>query len=520
MQDALGAELFAFREGGGRHTLVSLAGPLFVPLLGADAVELVFAVHEAGGAFVGAWHETLRASDTRFLGCEELARRVPGAPSDGALVVWIRAPTATHPHHHVRACAMLDAYDDDGALYSLHADQFVVAESNGIELTEIVLEETEPVRTSLVVVNGPEPQPPGALRVAVRSARGETRGASYAREMAPFSVHTIVLRELFPDLVALCGGVTATLEGTFSARRLFTRPWVVTGGALVSGYHGGDRYRMASIPRLCHRTFPYGDGAGDVPREMMLVAGRKETNPAYAVHRPGLTTRLHLFQSHGDVDDDFAVDATLHDRSGRVVVHRERWAAAPRRGARTVDLAELTAGAPFEGHVALRFSDDAKESFPRRLQALLEYRTPASVARTMLWSDRWNAPDRLLAQRTYRAAYRVLGRGRHETTLAVTNPGVSLDYDREAPYVLRLRSATGEERTRAGRLSPHGTDVVLIDDAFPDRPDEPALVTVESAFDLASIQLTRDVRSGVVAAEHLLAVAEREGETLFVPCGA
>src|ERR1700686_3373104 len=45
---------------------------------------------------------------------------------------------------------------------------------------------------------------------------------------------------------------------------------------------------------------------------------------------------------------------------------------------------------PFVGHIALNFSADAKPMFPRRLQALLEYRTPVSAARVMAWSDVWN----------------------------------------------------------------------------------------------------------------------------------
>jgi hypothetical protein len=278
---------------------------------------------------------------------------------------------------------------------------------------------------------------------------------------------------------------------------------------------------MRSIPRLVHRTFPYAEAARPIPRELMIVTGQKQMNPAHAVHSASLTTRVHLFQSHGDLEESFFVDATLHDTSGRIVAHRERWALAPRHGASTCDVAELTGGEPFDGHLALRFSDDDKDAFPYRLQALLEYRTAVSVARVMLWSDSWNAPDRLRAQRTYRALSRVFSRGARQSTLAITNPGVGADYDREAPYVVRLRTARGEEQVHRGTLPPHGTKVATIDELFPERPgDEVALAIVESPFDLATIQRTEDRRSGVVAVEHLLAVRERIGAIDWMPCGA
>jgi hypothetical protein len=517
---ALGAELVYFREDGRRHTLLTIAAPLFLDVLGCEKVRLVVEVRDLAGALAGTLERELGAGAAVFVDSREVARELPAAPSEGAWVVWVVPLTPALAETYWRTFAMVDWFSDDGELASLHTDQSVRRSDEPLEWTEIVVVETSAIKTSLVVVNGAEPQPAGSVALTLENRQGEQRSATYAPPMSPFSVHRIALGELVPGLVAFGRGEEITITGTFSARGVFTRPYVMTEGELVSAYHGGNRYRMKAIPGPVHRTFPYADAAGGVPWEMVRVAGQKEMNPAYAVHRPTLTTRLHLFQSHGDLPDDFAVDATLYDTSGRVIAHRERWAVAPRHGSASHDLSELTSGAPFEGHVALRFSEAASHAFPGRLQALLEYRTPASVARTMLWSDRWNAPDRLVNQSSLAALYRVASRGPRMSTLAITNPGVGLDYDCEAPYEVRLATTTGTLVHR-GVLGPHATVVASIAQLFPERPaDEIAIATVESRFDLASMHLTRDERSGAVAAEHLMAIMERTKGGIVMPCGA
>lgn len=521
---ALGADLIRWREDGHRHTLVTIAGPLFARVIGARAVVLTFALYDVEGRFVVSWQRELGADDTVFVDSRDPIAGLPRGLSEGALVVWVTPIFDAHgfADRYSRAYAMVDWFTDRGELVSLHTDQCVLATSCPVELTEIVFLETAEARTSLVIVNGPEAQPPAALHLVLRNHRGEERTLDYAPAMAPFSVHAIALGALTRDLVEFCGGFEATVTGSFAARGIFTRPYVMTEGAIESGYHGGNRYVWPGIPRLVHRTFPYAEIHDSIPRELMLVTGQKEMNPAYAVHGSSLTTRVHLFQSHGDLGGDFWVSASLYDMSGRLVADRERWAAAPRQGATTCDVAELCGGEPFEGHVALRFADDAsKESYPLRLQALMEYRTDVSTARTMLWSDRWNAADRVSEQRSYRALYRVFARGPRTSTLAITNPSVAADYDRTAPYVIRLRSARGEELVVRGMLGPHATVRASVDELFPERfDDELAVATVESPFDLASMHLTRDARSGVVAAEHLMAVPECAGGAPHYPCGA
>lgn len=524
IEHALGAELVWWREDGDRHTLLTIHAPLFADVIGASRIGLTFVLHDVEGRVVTSWQREIGAKDTLFVESRSAITGIPSGFTEGALVVWV-SPVDAVPELaslYVRAYAMVDYFSERGELVSFHADQSVIPRSGSIELTEIVLRETLATSTFLVLVNGPDEQPPAALHLELRNARGEARTVDYPRAMAPFSVHRIALRELCADLVAFCGDSEATISGTFEARGVFTRPYVMTEGQVVSGYHGGNRYGMRSIPRIVHRTFPFAEAKAPFPRELMLVTGQQETNPAYAAHGASLTTHLHLFQSHGDLDDDFFVDATLFDPTGRVAHHRERWAVAPRRGAATCAIAELTGGAPFEGHIALRFSDDrSKEAFPHRLQALVEYRTDVSVARSMLWSDRWNAADRVLDQRPHRAVYRVFARGDRTSMLAITNPSVAADYDRVAPYVVRLRSARGEELVHRSELAPFATRVATIAEMFLDRwGDELALVEVESSFDLASMHLTRDARSGVVAAEHLMAVRVRIGEDLVRPCGA
>jgi hypothetical protein len=508
--NAVGAELVHLRENGVEHTLVTLAGPLFVPLLGVDRVGLTFALHDADGAFIRSWERELGARETIFVD----SRAIADAPASGVLAVWVTtsAPLPADLGGYPRAGMMVDWFSDRGAIASLHSDQSVCDRDTPIELTEVVLRPSDGP-ASLVIVNGPEPQPVESVRVVLRDGEGKERAFAYAPPMEPFSVHAIALA--VDDLVG-----ELTLCGSFTARGLFTRPYVTTSGAIVSAYHAGNRYRMRSIPHLVHQTFPYA--LAGVPVEMLRDAGQRETNPAYAIHGPALTTRVHLFQSHGAIEDDFLVDVSLHDRAGALVTKRERFAIAPRHGATSIDVAALTGGAPFEGSIVLAFSDDAKQAFPGRLQALLEYRTATSVARTMLWSDRWNAPDRLLTQRTWRALYRVHASSERMSTLAITNPGVAADYDRAAPYVVRLRSASGAELVHEGTLAPHATRVATIAELFPERfADDLAIAIVESAFDLASMHLTRDLRSGVVAAEHLLAITERdENGRLVAPCGS
>ena len=520
--EPVSAELVYFREDGRRHTLLTIAGPLFMPMLGYASVKLHVAVHDRAGQKVGAVDHVLDADGAVFIDSRELARAVPGLPEEGALVVWV-TPTSRLPDQaradYSGAGSMVDWFSDDGQLASLHSDQTLRQGTKPIEWTEVVFREEPGSPTSLVIVNGPERQPERGLELVVRNVDGAERAATYDDAMAPFAVHRVVLGDVFPELTTFCRGAEASLRGRFGAKGIFTRPYVMTEGQLISAYHGGDRYHMAPIPRALHRTFPSADATA-VPREVLVTVGQKEMNPAYAVHGPGLTTRLHLFQSHGAIDDDFPIDVTAYDRDGRVVAHRDRWAVAPRHGATTVDVAELVGGARFEGHLALRFSDRPVEAFPRRLQALLEYRTPVSVARMMLWSDRWNAPDRLSARVPHRALYRVFPPGPLTTTLAISNASVSADYDREASYTIRLWT-DGDVWAVEGTLPPHGTRVASIDELFPDRPaGVHALAIVESDFDLASMQLTRDARSGVVSAEHLMAVIAVEDGRQVLPAGA
>lgn len=517
---ALGADLLYWVEDGAQHTLVTFAGALFLPWLGAPRGALDLCLFDAGGALVRRWREELTADGAVVVDSRALARAGP-VPAEGLLAAFVTVPgEAPETTRHLRCGAMIDWLSDEGDVACLHSDQSVLDRGDEpLELTEIVVDPAREPDAELVVLGGLEAQP-GGVALTLRGARGERRAAD-ERTIPPLSVRRVRLADLAPDLAAL--GPDVSCEGRLAGRGLFTRPYVLSRAGLrvLGGYHGGDRSAFSAIPARVHRAIPYAEAAG-APPELLLAAGQRETNPGYAVVREGLETRVHLFQSHGDVEEDFAVDAWLFDRSGALVAERRRWLEAPRRGARSADVAELTGGRPFEGHLSLAFSDDPHARFPRRLQALFEHRAPRSVARAMLWSDRWNTPWRLAVQgRVHRAAYRVFLRGPRESVLAITNPGAGPDYDRAAPWRARLRGLGGEERVSEGTLAPNATWVGALAELFPERPEgELGLLTVESPFDLASFQLVRDVRSGAIAAEHLLAICERDGERDEIPCGA
>ena len=154
---------------------------------------------------------------------------------------------------------------------------------------------------------GATPQGPDSVALKVRNYRGELRQAVYSPAMEPFSLHKLQLGKLFAGLDEFCGGKHATLEGQFAAKDVFSRPYVMTEGKHIAGYHGGNRYQWSCIPRFIYKAL----GCGEV-------------NPMAAIHSETLTTTVNLLNSHGNLEDDFWVDARLYDRSGREVANRKR----------------------------------------------------------------------------------------------------------------------------------------------------------------------------------------------------
>ena len=228
---------------------------------------------------------------------------------------------------------------------------------------------------------------------------------------------------------------------------------------------------------------------------MYKALGRGEVNPMVAIHSDELTTTVNLLNSHGDLEDDFWVDARLYDRAGREVANRPRWLLARRGGSRGATSRNCSAAEPpFTGHIALNFSDDDKRFYPRRLQALLEYRTPVGAARVMAWSDIWNARPVVRKVRdqlagvydvtslyaedylgvsgvTYRCHYRVWCR----PPVRVIHRGDQLrlreQYDETVSYVVRLFNAAETRSRSRADLGPHATDYERIDRLFPSAPD-------------------------------------------------
>jgi hypothetical protein len=200
------------------------------------------------------------------------------------------------------------------------------------------------------------------------------------------------------------------------------------------------------------------------------------------------------------------------------------------------------------GHIALNFSEDGKTAYPRRLQALLEYRTPVSAARVMAWSDVWNGRARLgeldealgpllplgnMYDRrcigepgvTYRGHYRVWFRPPVASHIAVTNCGIEPNYAKRAPYVLKLHNRRGETIEYHGDLAPQATDWGRVDRFFPQvagfmGSDSIVLATIDSPADLAVMHLTEHERSGVFSGEHFLTSGEYRDGLYYKYCGA
>lgn len=296
-------------------------------------------------------------------------------------------------------------------------------------------------------------------------------------------------------------------------RGLFIRPYVMTSGPFLSGYHGGDLSTEGAMSPAHEHRF--------------LDRGR--VNPMYAVHQPDLTTTVDLFNTHTTLDDDFWVDLYLYDETGTLVSERPRWLLARRDAPTRGQIADVLPPErqTFTGHLVLAFSHDDKPAYPRTLQALVAYRTPHNTTRVMLWSDEWNSPRRAARRSVapFRAFYRAWFRPPFETLVCISNSANERAYCETAPFTAYLLNETGERRMFTGEVPPHGTVALRATDMFPDAQalvgdNGLGMVVIESAFDLAEMQLTRHARSGVVAAEHFMALPTELDGREYWPSGA
>ena len=526
-EGAHAADLIWWRESAACHTAVTLWTGIddlgrLGPKVSGETI-LRFELRNPAGELQHSWTQSTEPGMPIVVD----SARHPGIVEDGVLVV---SSAAGRPG--LRLLSMVDWYSTERDLVSLHSDHSISPAAFEIEYTEVVFLETSEARNSLVVINGPEEQPADSVVLAVRNHRGNVRRAIYQLPMVPFSLHKLVLGDLFPDLSGFCEGRHATLEGTFEAKGVFSRPYVITEGSHLSGYHGGDRYRFPAIPSFVYKAL-----------------GRGEVNPMVALHSAELTTTVNLLNSHGDLEDDFWVDARLYDESGHEVARRDRWLVARRGGLSRGDITDLLGGPRrFTGHIALNFSDDDKRFYPRRLQALLEYRTPVNTARVMAWSDIWNGRERARTVRDrlagvydvealydeqylgdsgviYRCHYRVWCRPPLVSLVAVTNCGIREDYDETVTYTIRLFNEGGESLTREGRLGPHATDYQRIDSLFPSAdvflgPSGIGIASIDSTADLAVMHLSHHQTSGVFSAEHFLPSLNYQDGKHFACCGS
>jgi hypothetical protein len=532
--NALGGDLVWWRESSSHHTLVTIYGVIeelnAIALGTLPPLHLELALFTAEGEFKYPWREPLARNAMVVID----SASHPGIVTSGLLAIFACADgnvSDSIRKKYGRLFSMVDWYSDNGEIASLHNDQSLAPRSWIMDFTEIVMG-TATQRNSLVVFNGSEPQAPRSVRLELKNTNGNTFEAIYEPAMAPFTVHRLLLSELSPGLADFGEGAPILVSGRFECSGIFVRPYVVTEGRSFNAYHGGDRYDYPGVPGLIHKYL-----------------GRGEVNPLVTAHREVLTTTVNILNGHGELDDDFWVDAHLWDEGGCLIAERERWLLARRNQVSRGDIAELLPdlAAPFVGHVALNFSTDSKMLYPRRLQALMKYRTPVSAARVMAWSDVWNGRhklgelnekvgkvlpvDKLFSSSdvgdvdvTYHCHYRMWFKPPLVFHLAITNCGIETDYSKRAAYTLKLHNRRGETLQVEGDLALQATDYGRVAKFFPAVSEFPGqdaifMATIDSPADLAVMQLTEHERSGVYSAEHFMASGSYHDGKYYWICG-
>ncbi|MBG9389078.1 hypothetical protein [Caenimonas aquaedulcis] len=508
--DTLGADLIWWRSERGWATTVTLFWGAVQPF--DDRVHLEARLFDASGSLAASWRMDLAADRPVLIDSGE-----PGpwrGAGDGILALYACTegpPSEPARRHFHRLYPLVDWRGPGGEMAHLHSDQVIQRGRHLTQrITEVVIAETADEHNALVILNGEEAQAAGALEISVRSASGDIRTVRHARAMAPFSVNRIGLREAMPDLARLCDGGPATVSARFASRGLFTRPYVETTGARYGAYHAGDVYEWAALPHFVHA----------------LIGG--EVDPAAVIHDATTRTFVNLLHSHGDFEADVPVDARLYDLQGRCVAERAGWLIASRHGLARADVAGLLPDPSrhFRGHIALSFSAGSKQAVPRRLQALVEYRSAASVAHVMTWSDEWNSVVRLA--RRDRMAHpvaieswcRVLQRPGVSTEVAITHAGHP-GYARAARVQLRLLDARSEVTRVDFELEAFATRFARVDELFPQAaarlaPTGLGVLVASSASDLANMAFTRRSPGGSLAAEHFMPLLARAGDGRWV----
>jgi hypothetical protein len=514
-KNALAADLLWWRTAQGMRTTASLLWGRAQPF--ADALHIQARLFDGEGRLASSWRIPLRADEPVFIDSHADGPWRAAGNFDGVLALY--ACTEHEPSAEARASfnrffPILDWRRDDGRSVSLHSDQVVRSGREATQrFTEIVVLEADDERNSLILLNGEQAQPAGALEVTVTNSVGESKSAKYDRGMRPFTANQIALASLFPNLTSFAQGQPLLVSGQFASHGLFNRPYVETTGRRWGAYHAGDIYPWPSLPYAAHA----------------LIGG--EVNPAAVIHDESTSTFINLLHSHGELDDDMPVDAALFDADGNCVARRNGWRVVPRNGLSRFDIAELLPdpSRPFRGHIALSFPVEPGRDVPRRLQALIEYRQAASVARVMTWSDEWNSKLRLARRERSaspminRSFFRVRLDDESTTEIALTNAGHA-DYRQHAEVRVVLVNPERELAETTLSLRPYATSMRSIEQLFPDArnalaPSGLAIVLVESTSDLANLAFTRHRKTGAMAAEHFMAIPIEQDGRIEWPSG-
>lgn len=514
--NALGADLLWWRTSNGMRSTVTLLWCECQEF--ADVVHLEALLFDASGDQVAAWRISVNPGVPVFVDSAADGPWRLAQGSDGMLALYACTdvrPSAKARETFRRLFPIMDWRASDGRLVTLHSDQAVRRGQAALQqFTEIVVVEAVDENNALVLLNGEESQPEDSLEITVTNSAGVSRLAKYALPMQPFTVHRIPLASVFPDLLVFCGGYPLLVCGTFASRGLFSRPYVETTGQRWGAYHAGNHYAWAPLPHFAHA----------------LIAG--EVNPIAVLHSGQTRTLVNLLHSHGDVEDDMWVSAALFDTRGNCVAQRTAWRLVPRDGLARFDIAELLPEptAPFRGHIALTYAAEPGRAVPRRLQALVEYRRPDSVARTMTWSDEWNSKvriakrDRCATPPRGRSYFRICEDGEVTTEVSITNAGHA-GHERVAEVRLVLYGGDGPLAECSLRILPFATRVVTIEQLFPDLPaalgpSGLGMLLIESASDLANVAFTHHRQTGAVGAEHFISLPMHYDGRIEWPPGA
>jgi hypothetical protein len=511
-------QLFWWRESDEIHTLITILGnplSLWSGNLGdTDTIErflLTFRLFNSDGVLQTTWQQTLTTLECIFLDSAYCSATQGLKITEGVLVLSITTQSETPVEVKVNPLySITDWYSESGEIVSLHSDQLIEPNQKPVEWTEIVIQETPTAQNSLVILNGAEKQPSHCISLELKNYLNETCEAIFNPEIQPFSLCHLRLATLFPNILDFCKNQPITVKGRFTSHNVFIRPYVVTEGKYLSIYHGGDRYFWRNLPAFAYKFM-----------------GRGEVNPMLAIQEDSLSTKINLLNTHGELEQDFWVDADLYDCDGNLVTTKDRWLLARRNQLCEAEISDLlpTGTKFFVGHVALRFSrEEDQVEYPRRLQALMEYRTSQSTARVMAWSDTWNWQE-VSSTIDYLAYYRVWWRSPFVSYVSLTNCSINQNYQEVATYRLRLEKGDGDYLVYEGTIAPQGTMYKSISEIFPNIAeflgDQPVgLVVVETTFDLASMHLTKHQKSGVCAAEHFLPLPTCYDGEIYRPCGS